>query len=85
LLKSQLNPHFLFNALQSIQNFIHKNDKEKSSAYLTNYAKLIRLVLENSDQNTVTVHDDKLALIAYLELQQLTHNNSFSYEVTVLW
>jgi sensor histidine kinase YesM len=83
LLKSQLNPHFLFNALQSIQNFIHKNDKEKSSAYLTNYAKLIRLVLENSDQNTVTVHDDKLALIAYLELQQLTHNNSFNYEVTV--
>ncbi len=83
LRKTQLNPHFLFNALQSIQNFVHKNDKEKSSAYLTSYSKLIRLILEKSDENFISVADDQLALESYLNLQQLTHNNSFSYQITV--
>ncbi len=83
LRKTQLNPHFLFNALQSIQNFVHKNDKEKSSAYLASYSKLIRLILEKSDENFISVADDKLALESYLNLQQLTHNNSFSYQITV--
>ncbi len=83
LRKTQLNPHFLFNALQSIQNFVHKNDKEKSSAYLASYSKLIRLILEKSDENFISVADDQLALESYLNLQQLTHNNSFLYQITV--
>ncbi len=83
LRKTQLNPHFLFNALQSIQNFIYQNDKEKSSSYLASYSKLIRLVLEKSDQNFISVEDDKLALESYLNLQQLTHNNSFSYHIEI--
>ncbi len=83
LRKTQLNPHFLFNSLQSIQNFVHKNDKEKSSSYLSSYSKLIRLILEKSDENFITVMDDKLALESYLTLQQLTHNNSFSYQITI--
>ncbi len=81
LRKTQLNPHFLFNALQSIQNFIHKNEKEKSSSYLTSYSKLIRLILEKSDENFSTVGEDILALESYLNLQQLTHNNSFKYHI----
>lgn len=81
--KTQLNPHFLFNALQSIQTFIHKNEKEKSSSYLTSYSKLIRIILENSDENFISVENDKLALESYLTLQQLTHNNSFDYTVNV--
>jgi len=83
LRKTQLNPHFLFNALQSIQNFIHKNDKEKSSSYLNSYSKLIRLILEKSDENFSTVADDKLALTSYLNLQQLTHNSTFDYKIEV--
>ncbi|KZS42564.1 hypothetical protein AWE51_03730 [Aquimarina aggregata] len=83
LRKTQLNPHFLFNALQSIQNFIYKNDKEKSSSYLSSYSKLIRLVLEKSDDNFTSVADDQLAIESYLKLQQLNQNDSFSYTVTV--
>jgi tetratricopeptide (TPR) repeat protein len=83
LKKTQLNPHFLFNALQSIQNFIHQNDKQKSSAYLTSYAKLIRLVLEKSDDDFITVETDKIALESYLNLQVLNYNNVFSYSINV--
>ncbi|WP_179352065.1 tetratricopeptide repeat-containing sensor histidine kinase [Winogradskyella vidalii] len=83
LKKTQLNPHFLFNALQSIQNFIHQNDKEKSSTYLTSYSKLIRLVLEKSDEDFITVEDDKIALESYLNLQLLNYNNTFTFNIKV--
>ncbi|MDY8136188.1 tetratricopeptide repeat protein [Aquimarina sp. 2201CG5-10] len=83
LRKTQLNPHFLFNALQSIQNFIYQNEKEKSASYLASYSKLIRLVLEKSDDHFINVAEDKLALESYLNLQQLNHNNSFSYTIDV--
>ncbi|MCK8519979.1 tetratricopeptide repeat protein [Aquimarina sp. D1M17] len=83
LRKTQLNPHFLFNALQSIQNYIYQNEKEKSGAYLTSYSKLIRMILEKSEDNFVSVAEDKTALESYLKLQQLTHNDSFSYEIEV--
>ena len=83
LLKAQLNPHFLFNALQSIQNFIYKNDKEKSSSYLASYSKLIRLVLENSEEDLIPISEDQLALESYLNLQQLTQNDSFQYSIKV--
>ncbi|WP_025742098.1 tetratricopeptide repeat-containing sensor histidine kinase [Aquimarina pacifica] len=83
LRKTQLNPHFLFNALQSIQNFIYKNNKEKSSSYLASYSKLIRLVLEKSDDNFTTIADDRIALESYLRLQQLNHDNSFTYFIDI--
>ncbi|GAL79292.1 two-component sensor kinase YesM [Algibacter lectus] len=83
LRKMQLNPHFLFNALQSIQNFIHQNDKEKSSSYLTSYSKLIRLVLEKSDDDFITVEDDKAAIESYLSLQLLNYNNTFSFKINI--
>jgi tetratricopeptide (TPR) repeat protein len=83
LRKMQLNPHFLFNALQSIQNFIHQNDKEKSSSYLTSYSKLIRLVLEKSDDDFITVEDDKAAIESYLTLQLLNYNNTFSFKINI--
>ena len=83
LRKMQLNPHFLFNALQSIQNFIHQNDKEKSSSYLTSYSKLIRLVLEKSDNDFITVEDDKAAIESYLSLQLLNYNNTFSFKINI--
>ncbi|MEL0652875.1 tetratricopeptide repeat protein [Algibacter sp. TI.3.09] len=83
LRKMQLNPHFLFNALQSIQNFIHQNDKEKSSSYLTSYSKLIRLVLEKSDDDFISVEDDKAAIESYLTLQLLNYNNTFSFKINI--
>ena len=83
LRKMQLNPHFLFNALQSIQNFIHQNDKEKSSSYLTSYSELIRLILEKSDDDFITVEDDKAAIESYLSLQLLNYNNTFSFKINI--
>ncbi|MEW7278080.1 tetratricopeptide repeat protein [Aquimarina sp. 2201CG1-2-11] len=83
LKKAQLNPHFLFNALQSIQNFIRKNDQSKSSSYLSSYSKLIRLILEKSDEDFISVEDDKIALESYLKLQQINQTHKFSYDLFV--
>ena len=83
LKKMQLNPHFLFNALQSIQNFIYSNDKEKSTVYLSSYAKLIRIILEKSEEDFISIEEDKIALESYLKLQQLTHNSFFTYTIII--
>ncbi|WFO18148.1 histidine kinase [Cellulophaga baltica 4] len=66
-----------------MQNFIHQNDKEKSSAYLTSYSKLIRFVLEKSDEDFSSVEDDATALESYLNLQLLNYDNKFAYTISI--
>lgn len=71
LLQTQLNPHFLFHSLNSIQSFIHQNKKEESSSYLVSYSKLMRSILESSDQDFISVEDDINSIKEYVNLQQL--------------
>lgn len=71
LLQTQLNPHFLFHSLNSIQSFIHQNKKEESSSYLVSYSKLMRSILESSDKDFITVEDDLNAIKDYIKLQRL--------------
>ncbi len=71
LLQTQLNPHFLFHSLNSIQSFIHQNKKEESSSYLVSYSKLMRSILESSDQDFISVEDDLNAIKDYVKLQRL--------------
>lgn len=71
LLQTQLNPHFLFHSLNSIQSFIYQNKKEESSSYLVSYSKLMRSILESSDQDFISIADDVNAIKEYVKLQQL--------------
>ena len=80
-LNSQLNPHFVFNALNSIQNFILTNRKELSSDYLSMFSKLMRFVFENSKNLYVPLFDEIEALRLYLELEQVRRNHLFDYKI----
>ncbi len=83
LLQMQLNPHFLFNALNGIQYFIKKNDTKKSTRYISNFSGLMRNILENSVEKFISIEEDHATISDFLALQQLVHNNSFEYEVTI--
>ncbi|EAS21096.1 hypothetical protein BBFL7_01990 [Flavobacteria bacterium BBFL7] len=80
LLRSQLNPHFTFNTLYSIQNLII-SDHSKASKYLQKFTRLLRGVLENSLQDYVQLENEILALEEYLLLQQLRFPDKFDYNI----
>ncbi len=83
LLQTQLNPHFLFHALNSIQSFIYFNKKEESIDYLTSFSRLMRSVLESSDQDFITVEEDVRSIREYLRLQELNISKAFAHSVLV--
>ncbi|HOY19705.1 MAG TPA: histidine kinase [Haliscomenobacter sp.] len=82
-LRSQMNPHFLFNCLNSINRFIQRNEPDTASAYLTKFSRLIRLVLDNSRSNLVTLRDELEALRLYLELEAMRFVNRFTYHINI--
>ena len=82
-LRSQMNPHFIFNALNSINAFVQKNDSDRASAYLSKFARLMRLVLENSRQAEVPLKDDLEALDLYLNLERARGGDKFDYAIHV--
>lgn len=84
LLRSQLNPHFLFNALSSIQLFmINKGQGPQALEYLSKFAKLMRRILENSRESFVTLEDELATLRHYLDLQRIRFDNKFEYNIDV--
>ena len=78
-LRAQMNPHFIFNSLQSINNYIVENDKQNASAYLSKFSKLIRLILENSREKEVPLQQDLQALELYMQMEALRFKNRFNY------
>lgn len=78
-LKAQMNPHFIFNCINSIDNFIQDNDKENASAWLNKFAKLIRGILDNSRNDEIPFWKDWETLRLYLELEQLRNDNRFTF------
>lgn len=83
LLRSQMNPHFIFNALSAIQVFILENDMERSSRFLSDFAKLMRQVLRNSNYEYISLQEEIYTLQYYIELQKLRFPNPFDLEVIV--
>lgn len=83
LLRSQLNPHFIFNSLNSIQNFILKNEKAQASTYLIKFASLMRNVLNTSRKDMVSLEEDIEILRINLELEKLRLKNIFDFEITI--
>ncbi len=82
-LRSQMNPHFMFNSLNSIQEFILSGDKRTANKYLTRFAKLMRSVLDMSDKSRITLEKEIEALKLYLELENLRFDGTMSYEINV--
>ena len=80
-LAARMNPHFIFNALNSIQQFTLNNDKERAAAYMRDYAHLMRLVLENSSSNLVNLESELKAMSIYLDLEQLRSQDRITYQI----
>jgi ligand-binding sensor domain-containing protein len=82
-LRAQMNPHFIFNCLNSINRYIVKSDHAKASLYLTRFSKLIRLILDNSNSKHILLSHELEALRLYIEMEALRFDNRFSYTITV--
>jgi len=82
-LRSQMNPHFIFNSLNSINMFILENNKLQASEYLSKFSKLIRLILQNSQEASIPLERELEALRLYLELESLRFVDKFEYKITV--
>ncbi len=81
LLRSQMDPHFIFNTLSSLQGFIRNNENNKSIRYLNQFAKLLRLSLENSREAFVPLQQEVEALKNYLSLQYMRFEDLFDYHI----
>ena len=82
-LSSQMNPHFIFNCMNSIQHSIVTNDNEKASSMLHNFASLIRMVLENSSEPDISLDNEILLLTTYLKLEQERNNHLFDFDIKI--
>ena len=80
-LRSQMNPHFIFNCLSSINRFILKNESETASDYLTKFSRLIRMVLNNSVNPLIPLEEELEMLRLYLELERLRFKYAFDYNI----
>jgi len=81
-LRAQMNPHFIFNCLSSINKFILKNDTDTASDYLTRFSRLIRQVLTNSQLSLIPLNDEIEMLRLYLDMERLRFSDSFTYNIT---
>lgn len=82
-LRAQMNPHFLFNSLNSIQNYIAENDSESATRYLGRFAKLVRLALHGSVDGQHSLLEEIEMLDSYLALEQLRFRERFTYSIDV--
>ena len=80
-LRSQMNPHFIFNCINSIDALIQSNDKYYATIYLNKFAKLIRNILDSSKQDTVTISKDLETLKLYIEMEQFRNENKFTADI----
>ncbi|MFN0201636.1 MAG: histidine kinase [Bacteroidia bacterium] len=82
-IKSQMNPHFIFNALNTIQIYIYKNDPDQANFFLSKFSQLMRKILEMSNQEKVLLSEEIEALRLYLDLEQMRFSQSLVYEIRV--
>lgn len=81
MLRSQMNPHFIFNSLNSVQKYIWENKEEDAAEYLAKFAKLMRAILENSRKDLVTLKEEIDVLKIYIELEHRRSNGQFDYSI----
>ena len=81
LLRTQMNPHFVFNAMSVIQSYIFTHNPEKSSKFLVNFSKLMRLILENSPKEFIPLELETEILEKYLKTQKMRFEDRFDFEI----
>lgn len=82
-LQAQMNPHFIFNALNAIQNFVLNNEAVEANGYLSKFAQLMRLFLESSKSRYITIEDEIKLLKLYVDLEHLCYPNKFDYRFDI--
>jgi ligand-binding sensor domain-containing protein len=82
-LQSQMNPHFIFNSLNSIQNYILKNEKTNANQYLLDFSKLIRTVLQNSSSSTIILEQELETLKMYIGLEKKRIRKDFLFQINI--
>ncbi len=80
---NQMNPHFLFNSLNTVHRYVLQNDRLASSRYLTKFANLMRKILENSQEKSITIATEKEALNLYLELESARFKDKFHFQIHI--
>lgn len=83
MLRSQMNPHFLFNSLNSIKLYIINNDKKNAVHYLNKFSKLVRKILEGSSNKEITLDEELETAELYLNIENIRFSNEIDYEITV--
>lgn len=82
-LRAQMNPHFIFNSLNSIGDYIHKNDLKSADYYLAKFAKLMRGILENSELKEISLTEEIKTMELYMQLESSRLQNKLSYEIKI--
>lgn len=82
-IRAQMNPHFFYNALNTIQSFIVSDDKKNASTYLNKFAKLTRMILEISEKEEISLTDEIKALQLYLDIEKARFSEDFTYQLIV--
>ena len=80
-LRSQMNPHFIFNALNSVNHFIAQQDERTANKFLAEFSQLMRLVLENSQEDFISLSKEQEILTLYLKLEHYRFRDKFEYEI----
>jgi LytS/YehU family sensor histidine kinase len=82
-LRAQMNPHFIFNSLNSINRFIMQNEQEQASEYLTKFSRLVRHIFQNSQDAYITLEEELETLKLYLDLETLRFDDHFKYHISI--
>lgn len=82
-LRREMNPHFIFNSLNSVNQFIAQNDEIKANKYLSSYSSLMRTMMENSSKDFISLQKEIAQLQKYLELEHLRFNDKFDYNIKI--
>ena len=78
-----MNPHFIFNSLNSIQSFVVSNNSEKAIHYLAKFSKLMRMILQNSRETYIALSEELKSLRYYMDMEKLRFDNKFDYDIDV--
>jgi LytS/YehU family sensor histidine kinase len=82
-LRAQMNPHFIFNCLNSIKSLIQHDDGNQAVSYLTTFSKLLRTILQNSDEREVTLYDELETCKLYMQLEAMRFGDKFKYQFDI--
>jgi len=80
-LRTQMNPHFIFNSLNTINSFINSNDRTQANQYISKFSRLIRLILDHSRQKKIALADELSVVELYIQMEQIRFENKFSFQL----